>query len=336
MGIRVFTPPAAEKTHPPAVNWIKENPIPAGIIGTGILVAAAASFLAAQASTRESGALDALSQQTSRLEGLQRRNPPATDESLADAEKSLAGYRAALAALATTLAGKEEPLEAVTPEKFQDELRQSANTIAQTAADKKTTLPEPFLLGFEEFQSQLPPADQTPELHREFKVVRRLVESLLAAGVSGIDLLERVPPADAEAAPGSPAPKSAPPTPPGGSDHLPPPPKVSKIRLGFTAKQDSMVGALNLFASDPQFLAIRSLVLENSNPEPPPKQTAGAGAPSPDQAVDPLLPGEGAPGKLDTVLGRELVKAMVDFEIFDFPPPMPAGGKTAPLAPPPD
>jgi len=302
------------------MNWIKENPVPAGIIGAGILAMLAIAFLASRAAEGEGAALDELSRQTTRLESLQRRQPPATDAGLAAAEKSLAEYRGALAELATALASKEEPLEKTTPEKFQDELRKYANSIAETAASKKTTLPDPFLLGFEEFQSQLPPPDGTPELHREFKVVRRLVESLLALGIASIDTLVRGTPAELPPAGGAPAPQN-PPQPPAAAKAEPPlpPPQAIPLRLGFTAKQDSAIEALNLIASDAQFLVLRSVVLENTNPEPPPRQTEAPPAQAPPLEI--LLPGEEPKEKLDVVLGRELVKATLDLEIIDFPEP---------------
>lgn len=300
------------------MNWIKENPVPSGILGAGILAALAVAFLASQASVRETEALNELSRQASRLEGFQRRQPPATEAGLAAAEKSLAGYRSALASLASALAAKEEPLEPVSPEKFQDELRKYANLIAQTAADKKATLPDPFLFGFEEFQDQLPPVEQTPELHREFKVVRRLVESLLALGISSIDLLERGTPSSTaepgeEPEGGGKAPQAPAPTQPDL-----PPPIVVPFRLAFTAKQDSAIGALNLVAADPQFLVIRSLALENTSPEPPSRKTEVEAA-APATPFEILLPGEEPKQKLQVVLGSELVKTTLDLEIIDFP-----------------
>jgi len=299
------------------MNWFKENPVPAGILGAGLALALAAAWLAFQAHTREAAAKQMLADESSRLQGLERRQPPPTNEGLQKTKAAQREYESEINKLAATLAAKEEPLEQISPESFQDEIREAANSIAATALSKNTALPETFLLGFEEFQSQLPPTDQTAVLYREFKVVNRLVNAILGLGIEKIDLLERGrgksdPEEDAP-------PEAAPDQSPKGDDPQPPALAVHPFRLAFTAKQDVLLNALNLIPAESQFLVIRSLLLENTAPEPPSRLASSDQAVDPAAPVDALLPGETPEQKLDVILGRESVKATLDLELLDFP-----------------
>ena len=306
------------------MNWFKENPVPAGILGAGLLLALGGTWLAINASTTLATARETLAAETTRLQRMERRQPPLTAGSSAAAKKSLEDYEAAIRSLATTLAAKEEPLEDISPEKFQDELRKAANQLAQKAAGKNTTLPESFLLGFEEFQSQLPPPDQTPALHREFKVVNRLLNAILDLGISEITLLKRG--RDETEKPAEPEPPAA----PGQSPEEAAIPRlaVHPFQLVFSAKQDVVLKSLDLIPAESQFLVIRSLSLENSAPEPPSTKNPAEEQASP---LDALLPGEVPQEKIDVVFGRETVKASLDIELLDFPDP-PAASPTPPPA----
>lgn len=302
------------------MNWFKENPVPAGILGAGLLAAAAFLFLALQASSRETAASEALASETARIQLLQRRQPPPDDDGLRQAKSDLLEYETELSKLATTLAAMEEPLEDISPESFQDKIRFAANAVSSLAVSKKTTLPESFLLGFEEFQSQLPPSARTPVLYREFKVVNRLVNTLLELGIEKIDLLER----------GRSGKETMPAEPASESDPAIPRLVVHPFRLSFTAQQEKVIQALNLIPAESQFLVIRSLLLENTAPEPPSRKAPEDQSPSPSPALDILLPGETPQEKLDIVFGRESVKATLELELLDFPDPPAAPAPPSP------
>jgi len=299
------------------MNWFKENPVPAGILGAGLALALVGAWLAFQASSREAAAKETLVNETARIQRLERRQPPPNDEGLQKAKTALLEYEAELNKLAATLAAKEEPLVEISPEDFQDEIRKAANAVASKAQSKNVVLPENFLLGFEAFQSQLPPPDQTAVLYREFKVVDRLINAILDLGIEQIDLLERgrakADQEDSESA--EPEPQQA-----AKSDEPQTPAlAVHPFRLAFTAKQDVLLNALNLIPAESQFLVIRSLLLENTSPEPPSRLAATDQSASPAAAIDALLPGETPEQKLDVILGRESVKATLELELLDFP-----------------
>jgi hypothetical protein len=298
------------------MNWFKENKVPAGILGAGVALFLAGAWLAWDASGREAAAKERLAGETNRIQSLRRSQPPPNPDGFRQAKAELDEYKTETANLARSLAAKEEPLEDISPESFQDKIRQAADSISAKAASNKVALPAPFLLGFEKFQSQLPPPDQTASLYREFKVVDRLLNSILGPGIEKIDLLERGRPgAENAARPEEPAPRQ----PPQADEKVPPPMAVHPIRLAFTGKQEAVIGAINLVPADSQFLVIRSLVLENTVPAPPVRGAEGGPAAIPSPA--PATPGLAAQGKLEVVLGRESVKATLDLELLDFPKP---------------
>lgn len=299
------------------MNWFKENKVPAGILGAGVALFLAGAWFAWDASGREAAAKEMLAGETSRIQSLGRRQPPPTPEGLRQAKAELEEYKKESALLATSLAAKEEPLEETSPETFQDKIRKAADALAAKAAANTVSLPEPFLLGFEKFQSQLPPPDQTASLYREFKVVDRLLNSILGPGIEKIDLLERGRTA-AENAPQPAEPQSKQDAPQGKP--APPAMSVHPLRLAFTGKQEAVLGAINLVPADSQFLVIRSLVLENTAPAPPPRNAEGAPAP-PQAPAAPAAPGKSPEKKLEVLLGRESVKATLDLELLDFPAP---------------
>jgi hypothetical protein len=253
------------------------------------------------------------------------------------AKQSTTDLATALSALSAELAAKEEPLEQISPENFQDELRSAANKIAEKAAAKKATLPESFLLGFEEFQAQLPPPEQTPALHREFKVVNRLLHAILDLGIQKIDSLKRgtleKPAAQAEVSTPQPPAKI-----PQTAEPAIAPPQVHPIQLAFTGEQDDVLKALDLIPAESQFLVIRSLILENTEQKPPSRisetqedaAVATAEVLLPDESD---TPHESDTPKIDVVLGRELVKATVDLELLDFAEPTTPAASSPPSPP---
>jgi hypothetical protein len=313
------------------MNWIKQNPVPAGIMGAGCLGALVATWFAMDASARLGTARETLAAETSRLQILERRQPPPTAQGLESVEKFRIDYEAALSALSAELAAKEEPLEQISPENFQDELRSAANKIAEKAAAKKATLPESFLLGFEEFQAQLPPPEQTPALHREFKVVNRLLHAILDLGIQKIDSLKRGA-LDKQAAQAEDSNPQPPAKIPQTAEPTIAPPQVHPIQLAFTGEQDDVLKALDLIPAESQFLVIRSLILENTEQEPPSRKSETQ-EDAADATAEILLPDEADTPKIDIVLGRELVKATVDLELLDFAEPTTPAASSPPSPP---
>lgn len=298
------------------MNWFKENPVPAGILGFGVVLSLVGAWFVFEAASREAAELERLSSITLRVQDLERRQPPPTSEGLEKIRTAVSEYEAELNKLASFLATKEEPLEQISPQEFQDKIRQAANAIKSEAEKKNITLPEPFLMGFEEFQALLPPPDKTSALHREFKVLDRIVNALLDLEVQSIDAIQRGRITEESGEDSEPVADPAP-QPTGAQDGAVSLLSVHPIRISFGAKQDVFLRALQLIPSESQFLVIRSLALENSAPEPPPRKEAAE--PSEEEnAVEVPLPDESSQTKLREVFGQEIVKATLDMELLDF------------------
>jgi len=304
------------------MNRLKENPVLVAIIAFALVGTAATTFLALQGTARHTAAVDSFNSQINTLRRLQNGKPYPDGPNAARVEESIAGYEKAVADFKSRLATLEAPLDpSITPQKFQDDLRASVDDLRRKAADKGVGLPEEFFFGFDAYQSQLPPQEETPALNREFSVIRRLVESLVDLPVASIDSLQRFPKSaadadseeNADAEPGEDAEASA---------RAP----FDSFNLGFTAPQEKFITAFNLVPEAGGFLVVRSLTIENTNPVPPPRAEPTPATPDP---ADPFETAAPESQTLPVVFGRESVKATFLFEILDFPDtrtaPEPAG-----------
>lgn len=299
------------------MNWFKENPALATLAAIAVLGTGATGYVAMQGSARYEQAVADFNSQATTIRRLQAMQPYPDPANLQKVEESVKTYEAAALGFQEELNKSEAPLVEITPQIFQDNLRQAVDDIQKLAAQKKVALPEKFFFGFDDFQTQLPPLDQTKKLNREFLVIRNLVESIVPLGITSIDSLTRHEAASSKtkvADPKAPPEKAIP---------------FDSFTLGIKAPQSSFIAAFDKIPDSPGFLVVRSMTIENSNPTPPSK--AQAGLPSSNSAD--LLPDlkAGESDKLPMVFGNELVKAEILFEIPDFPdkPTQPAG-KPAP------
>jgi hypothetical protein len=282
------------------MNWFKENPILSSILLVCFGITSAIAYFASEASTTYSAALDSLTSQVNSLSSLQKKSPYPTDENLKIISEGKKKYAEALADLKERIFKMAPPLEPITPQEFQDKLREGVNDLRKTAQSNNIKLPEKFFFGFDEYQSQLPSPEAAPALNRDFKVVQKLLIGLLALPVEAINNLEReAPPVTTP----TPAPKK--------SVETTPPPKTqilkTTFKLSFTASQDKTRAAINIIPKSDAFLIIRSLTMENTKPAAPSKK-------------DPAIPSKDKnPTSLQVLLGNESVKTDLSLEIIDFP-----------------
>ena len=289
------------------MNWFKENPVPAAILAFALLGTAATTYLALQASGRNSLAVDDFNTQISALRRLEGKKPFPNAENEKTVVAAVQEYGNATTAFIAGLGALEAPLDSsTTPEKFQDDLRNAVDSLRSTASKNGVALPEEFFFGFDAFQTQLPTPQETPFLYREFTVIRALVDKLVALPVQSIDSLVRHPKPEVNADSGS--------KPPAGETD---PAPFDSFTLGLTATQEKFIAAFNQIPRAGAFLVLRSLSLENTNPSPPPRAEPTPAAPA---ALSPFDTAESAvKEKLPVVFGREAVKASLLFEIPDFP-----------------
>ena len=284
------------------MNWFKENTILSSILLVCLLIMVAIAYFASEAYTTYSAALESLTSENTNFSSLQKKSPYPTDDNLKIISEGKKKYIDALAALQERILKMETPLEPITPQVFQDKLREGVNSLRATAQKNNIKLPEKFFFGFDEYQSQLPAPEAASALNRDFNVLQKLLISLLSLPVEAINSLEREAPPVATPTP-TPAPKkSVETTPPLKTQIL-----KTTFKLSFTASQDKTRAAINMIPKSDAFLIIRSLTMENTKPAAPAKK-------------DPAIPSKDKnPTSLQVLLGNESVKTDLSLEIIDFP-----------------
>jgi hypothetical protein len=293
------------------MSWFKENPILSVALLVCLLIAGAIAYYASEAASTYQAAHDSLTSQINVFSSLQKKSPYPTEENLKILTESRDKYAVALSDLKSTISKMEAPLEAITPQEFQDKLREGVNELSKSAKEKNIKLPEKFFFGFDEYQAQLPSPEAAPALNRDFKILQKLLQTLVDLPVEAINSLERAAPPEVAPTP-TPTP---PPTPKKSSSSTPssPPPILStRFKLSFIASQEKTRAAINLIPKSEAFLIIRSLVMENTTPA----------APSKKDAIPPTG-GNKKSDRLQVLLGNESVKTDLSLEILDFPNPEP-------------
>ncbi len=289
------------------MNWFKENPVIVAIAAVGVLGTGVGCYFAIDGAMRHDQAVSDYTSAVQNVRRLEGKQPFPNAANLQKVQSSVAAYKKSIEDFGAALNKMEVPLEDVTPQKFQDNLRLAADNLAKAAANK-TKLPANFFFGFDDYRAQLPPQNETKELNREFQAIKTLVEAFVSVGITSIDTLVRHPRV-VEAAPD---PKTIPAKPGEAAvKHLP----FDSFTLGITASQNAFISAFDKIPANPGFLVVRTMTIENSSPNAPLKADIGKavhGAPA-----SPAPPGTA--DKLPTVFGTELVKATLVFEILDFP-----------------
>jgi len=291
------------------MNWFKENPFLSGLVAVALVGAGALGYLISQAAMSYSASLETYTVAVGKLHGLQNKVPFPSKENLKAIETGLADYSAHILALQTQLSKMEIPLdEKVTPQQFQDGLRTAVNDIRAKADAGRVKLPDKFYFGFDQYQTQVPTEQAAPALFRQFQVIQSLVARLVDFKVSSVDSVVR-PPLPEE---GRESKKS---------DSSDPVVKRFPFEISFTAEQGKIRAAFNsLLGSDP-FLIVRSLGIQNTNPQAPAKVSGDSSAkpanPFPSAAGDK----EDEKKSLQVILGRELLKTTLRMEMLDFSEP---------------
>jgi hypothetical protein len=298
------------------MNWFKENPILTAILAILLTGAGAMTYFAIDAGAQYDAAVENYNTQVKNVEAIKKKSPYPTIDVQEKHEGYLKQYRESLETYRSSLHKMELPLEPITPQEFQDNLRNAVNNIRAKAQEKKVKLPEKFYLGFEDFQSQLPTPEAAPILNREFKTIQKLVNQLVDWKVDSIDLLDRK----------QPTPQAAPAPPPAQgkkpADAAPAAPKIGvrNLSLTFTSSLEKCRYALNEIPKSPEFLIIRNLTIENTKPAPPSRTDKAD-----QENLAQSSAGKDSPKTIQVVLGAELVKSSLNIEILDFPDLKPEG-----------
>ena len=141
------------------MNWIKENKVLSGFLGVLTVGIGVLGYFVLDAMDRVDTAQENYTAQASDLARLQnlpltpsKKNLDALVAQKTEAVNVIAEYQA-------TLGAKSFPLEPMTPEQFQDQLKATKTAIFARAAEGGTKLPPKFFLGFEAYETTPPKPD---------------------------------------------------------------------------------------------------------------------------------------------------------------------------------
>lgn len=279
---------------------------------------------------RARGAYGEISQQydtqAAELKRLQSLEPFPDQANLNATSEQVKKYAEALSALLGQLGKQNFPMENLSPNQFQDRLREVVSGVGARAAEKGVGLPPNFYLDFDPYKDSLPKSASVPALARQLKSVELIVNLLIGTRVTSLNALVREPvPEEGLARTASATPGSTPPPAGGGAAGASPlPPLVvnQAVTANFTCEAGQLRQIANELLKSQQFLVIRSIKIQNQSPKGPAKVLEDILA-----AAPPAAPGaQAATGQADEsrrlqfIVGKEKLDVTLRIEIVNFGP----------------
>ena len=331
MGLRVVSAVDFQKSNLPPMNWIKANKFLSGFLGVMLIAAGALTFLLLTAKAKYGEVSENLDTQATELNRLQSL-VPFPDEANAKAMAGQKGeHQQAIVALQKNLGANELPIESLTPEQFQDRLREAVIRVKAKATGGNVALPEKgFFMGFDRYEDAPPRPEVAPVLGRDLKAMELAINLLIDSRISGLTSLERAP--LAEEGDGIEGRN----TPSGGQEgRKTGSPLVTKhaFEVRFLANHPQFVRALNEIShSKEQFFIPRLITVANTELKGPPKVDPNVPTFAPSGGLDPAPVATPSPTGANSapkppaaarryIVGEEKVDATLRLEIVDFAEP---------------
>lgn len=240
------------------------------------------------------------------LRTLQTRKPFPNQQNLETTKATLEEYVAEIGKLRDEVTKLELPVPEISPESFQDNLRQVVSEIEKRAAEVGTQLPKDFYMGFDNYKSNLPTPRTAGLLSRQLKAISIVINRLLELKVDEIVTVTR---------PNLPEEASA-----QGKETTPPIVTKSPFEVVFRSDQGKARMALNTIESSRQvFFILRSVMIENSQLLGPSRyEVTGTATPPPETAGTGEDEGGARIGNLKIIVGRESVTVGMQLEMATF------------------
>lgn len=307
------------------MNWVKENKFLTGflailVIGLGVL-----GYEVYSASSAYEEANNQYASKAGEYNRLRHLVPYPNKKVLDALTAQKAEAATAISAFQADLAKKEFPVESISPEQFQDRLKEAVSKMRAKATEAGMHLPsDKFFLGFETYEGRPPPAEAAAPLGRQLKAIEWVVNQLIASQITELKELKR-PELPEEKAKGGAARGQKPGGPPekgdkagGGRQDL-----VVKhpFDLVIVCRQNFLANVLDTVTGPkaPQFYILRLIRIRNQKEKLPRAIEVAPPAPVVDPAV-PQPPAQPAPPKpaIDYIVGEEMVEAAIRLEMVDF------------------
>jgi hypothetical protein len=316
------------------MDWIKENKFLSGWLAVTLLGALALGFLLFQAKGKHAEAQEAYETKAAELATLQGKKPYPDEDNLKKMGELQKAHQAGIDELHKQLVAMEIPLTPMTPEKFQDELRESVRRVTAKAAERGVKIGgegKTFYMGFDKYQSERPKEEAAAPLGRMLKAMELAIMNLIEAGPTDItDLKREILPEE-----GSEKDAKTPATPAKGKEKAADKPDLVARRhfdVSFVAVERNFRSFVNgLVASKQQFFIPKSVIVKNEKEQGPPKAVAAAPAPfvpppvDPNAPADPNAPPAAAPAaptapveNIKFIVGDEKLQVAMRIDVVDF------------------
>jgi hypothetical protein len=174
------------------MNWFSQNRFLATLIGITVLLAGALAFLGIQGADRYQAAKDLYDEAAAEAASIERLPLYPTAENRDGKSKALEDYKKSAAALQEAFAPyRGGSLEPITPQQFADHLKAANDEVRAAFEKSRTSVPEAFFLGFENYRTSLADSDATAILNRQLDAMRRLMLALAASGAAELKNVHR-------------------------------------------------------------------------------------------------------------------------------------------------
>ena len=323
------------------MSWIQQNKAPAAIIGASFAGAAGLGFMLFQSWSGFGAKLEEFNMLNSTIAGLNSAMLAPTPDNLAKKQALVGEFTTEAGRLQTVLATLQSDVkvESISDTGFQAKLK---NRIAETRklAGTSLTLPAEFNLGFDRYNSELPPSNEVAtELSGYLDAVEGIVKAMIASGVAQLDMIERSD-LPSEKGPSASAQARRPGQPAAAAPQLV---ERRQVRAMITADQSALQLLLSKLASPsemPHFTVVRLLRIENERQEgplraevglhtlvppegevaapPPVVAPADGAAPAEGQEPKPLAAAKPAGQDAVNVLGEEKLRAYLEIDLVSF------------------
>lgn len=281
----------------------KNSPFLAALLAITALLLVVGIYLLNAEAGRLSEEQALFDQKKSQLQQLERNKPFPNQANVEAARRETKEASELLGELAKELA--VAPVSA-TPQGFQDELASLVKSFAEKAAAKKIALPDNFYLGFEQYETQLPPADIVSRLSLQLRSINAVAKVLLDSQVKSLAAIARSP-VRGETVIGK---TTGEPTEGPKDDANSEAPKLELVPfdITFSADQSAFRTAFNRIAELEPPVFIRLVAIENSSPLPPSKTADAEVSAVPGEQTDKQA---AAASGIRPVVGRETVTASI-------------------------